>query len=133
MTTPAPYDWTMKRGDLLPSIRAQLGTRPDGPDGDLVPTNLTGMSSCTFVMVQVDATTTPKVVEGDAHVVTGLQPDGTTLTAADGWVEYDWLAGDTDVVGDYEAEWETLWGTKPRTFPQETVHTVRINPDRGGA
>jgi hypothetical protein len=132
VTTPTAYDWTMKRGDLLPSIRAQLGTRPGGPDGDLVPTDLTDMTACTFVMVQVDAGGTPKTVEGAAHVVEGEQPDGTVLTPADGWVEYDWLPGDTDTVGDYEAEWETRWGTKPQTFPQETVHTIRINPDRGG-
>lgn len=135
MTTPSGYDWTMKRGDLLPSIRAQLGTRPGGPGTSLVPTDLTGMTSCRFVMQQVEvvAPAVAKTVLGAARVVTGVQRDGATLTAADGWVEYEWTAGDTDVVGDYEAEWETLWGGKPQTFPQETVHTVRINPDRGGA
>lgn len=138
MTTPAAPDATWKRGDLRPSIRAQLTTNAG-------PVDLTNMTSALFVMLQVadldgNVPVTPKYVEGAAVVVTGPQPDGTTLTAADGWLEYAWAAGNTDTVGDYEAEWETLWPplvaggvNRPQTFPQETVHTIRIVPDRGGA
>jgi hypothetical protein len=116
-------DWTMKRGDRLPSIRAQLSTK-NGP------VDLTSAVSVLFVMVGVNGVA--KTVQGAATIV--IDPAATpALTAASGVVQYNWAVGDTTVVGDYEAEWEVMWpGNKAETFPQETVHTISVVSDRGG-
>ena len=51
----------------------------------------------------------------------------TIVTALTGVVQYDWQAGDTDVVGIYLAEWIITSAAKERTFPAASYDIVNIS------
>lgn len=63
-----------------------------------------------------------------------VDAEANVLSAEDGTVEYRWIAGDTDLAGDYYAEWEVLWsdGTK-ETFPTIDYDIVHISGDLDGS
>lgn len=103
----------IKKGDLLPKIS---GTCEDANG----PVDLTTASSVRFLM-GLPGSSTNKVAAPAAFV---SKPDGT--------VEYAWVSGDTDTVGEYDAEFEVTWpGTKPETFPNRGYIKVSITADRG--
>jgi hypothetical protein len=58
----------------------------------------------------------------------------TILSPTAGTVEYQWAPGDTNLAGDYYAEWEVLWsdGTK-ETFPTIDYDIVHISGDLDGS
>jgi len=90
---------SIKQGDRRPAAPATIKR------GTAI-VDLTNATSVTFKLRRksfVDLT-----VDAEADI----------LSAVDGTVEYRWAVGDTDLAGEYQAEWEVLWsdGT-PETFP----------------
>lgn len=83
--------WLVKKNNSGKALRAQL--RDDNG-----PVNLTG---CTlvFIMRKVGATTNK------------VTSPATITAAATGEVKYDWITGDLDTPGDYEAEFEVTFPT----------------------
>lgn len=106
----------LKRNDLRPRFRVQLTQTNPALPTEQIPVDLTDAASIDFKMG--DGTTT---VEGPASFV----------DRTEGIVEYVWTAGDTDTAGDFNCEFEVMWGSEPQTFPSAGYFTVRINPDLG--
>lgn len=112
-------DFNIKRGDTSPAIESEL----QDTDGNAV--NLTG-ATVRFLMKERGGDLT---VDGEAD----LAADPTT-----GVVSYSWVAavgetpGDTDVAGEYDAEWEVTFsdGTV-QTFPNSTYLSVSVKKDLG--
>lgn len=47
-----------------------------------------------------------------------------------GEVSYDWQAGDTDTVGEFDLEVEAMWpGTRPQTFPVKGYAVLIVEDD----
>lgn len=92
-------DFTIGEDDILPAIAATL------KDELGVAVNLTGA--------------TVKFHMGIAGQAPKINAAATVDNAASGTVHYDWVSGDTDTPGTYEAEWEVTYtvGTKIITFP----------------
>ena len=63
-----------------------------------------------------------------------VNAEATVLAAASGSVEYRWADGDTDIAGEYLAEWEVTWsdGTT-ETFPTIDYDIVLITSDLDGS
>lgn len=112
-------DYTLKTGDLTPSISATL----IDAGGDAL--DIEGVD-VTFIMTLIDAT--EPTVE---RLATNLQvTDGTD--GSKGKVRYDWVSGDTEVEGGYRAEWQADFAEGPGTFPNQDYSMVAIIPDLGG-
>lgn len=113
-------DFNIKRGDTSPAISSELQDN----DGQVV--DLTG-AEVRFLM---------KERGGTALTVDGTADIGSPATA--GVVSYTWVApigetpGDTDVAGEYDAEWEVTFadGTV-QTFPNSRHLEVLIKRDLG--
>ncbi len=104
------YDFTIKKGDLLPAITATLSDANGVVD-------LTG-STVKFIMTSVRSST-PQV--NAAAVI---------VSPTAGSVRYDWAGTDTNTPGDYKAEWEvTLPSTKKLTFPNDGYLWVQVIGD----
>lgn len=55
-----------------------------------------------------------------------------TVTANRGIATYTWQAGDTDTVGEYNAEVQVMWPVdKPQTFPANRYFTISVQKDLG--
>ena len=91
-------DFKIKTGDLEPSIQQTL-TDQNGAVRDL-----TGRTITLSWKREGDTVTETRsaTIVGDATL---------------GVVKYDWVTGDTDVAGIYNAEWVTTAGGSPDTFP----------------
>jgi hypothetical protein len=100
-------DFHLKAGDLLPALTAAL------KDGNGSPIDLTG-ATVTFRMRKRGATAL--TVDAAASVV----------SAAAGTVRYDWLSGDTDTHGLYDAEFRCELTGGRETVPNDRYITVRI-------
>lgn len=100
-------DFHLKAGDLLPALTAAL------KDGNGAPIDLTG-ATVTFRMRKRGATAL--TVDAAASVV----------SAAAGTVRYDWLSGDTDAHGLYDAEFRCELAGGRETVPNDRYITVRI-------
>lgn len=87
----------IKQNDTVPSIRATL-QNGNGDPVDLI------NATVRFHMRAIGANNT--TVDAAAVVV----------SAADGIVQYNWIADDTDTIGSYQAEFEV-------TYPDSTVET----------
>lgn len=102
--------FNVKQGDLLPSLSAILKT----VDGVVI--DLTTATSVLFRMWQQKTAPTFKVNAAAVVVV-----------PAAGSVRYDWVGTDTDVVGDFRAEFVITWpGPKKQTVPTVGQFTVRV-------
>lgn len=100
----------LKQNDTQPALRAQL------KDGDDVPIVLTG-ATIRFHMRTISGT-----VKVDAAA--------TIITAANGIVQYNWQAADTNTIGTYQAEFEvTYQDTTIETFPNSGYIRVEITDD----
>lgn len=102
-------DFNIKAGDLLPAITAALRD----PNGE--PIDLTG-ATVTFRMRKRGATA---LTVDDAATVVG--------TATAGNVRYDWLAGNTDAHGLYDAEFRAELPGGRETFPNDRFISVKIH------
>lgn len=103
----------MKKGDLLPDITTQLL----GTDG--LPLDLSVVVSVTFIM---------KTKEG----VSLVERAATVVTPVEGRVRHTWVAGDTDVIGEHNVEWRTIFpGTKPLTIPSRGFDQIVIGARLG--
>lgn len=107
-------DFSIKRNDRLPAIRAQLMIAETEQ-----PVDLTNALSVKFIMTTAVGAV-PKI--SAAAVIEA------PLTA--GIVRYDWAAVDTAIPGEFLAEWEVTWtGGKKQTFPTGSYHTIAILAD----
>lgn len=105
-----PDDFSIKSGSTEPAL--VVGLLDNGE-----PLNLTGAT----VRIRMRSVLGgPLVVDSPAAV---LAP------ATDGVVSYQWTAGDTDEVGDYEVEFEvTFSGGAEQVFPNDGYVNVSIEP-----
>ena len=103
--------FTIKRGDLLPAYRART------LDKDATtPVNLNTATSVLLIM------------RGPVTVTGAMTKEDQTSNT--GWVNRDWVSGDTDIVGNYRAEIEVTWaGGKKQTFPAYGYALVVISDD----
>ena len=105
----------VKRNDTEPLEAILLG----GTGNKLKPFDLTGASSVTFRMEQIDGT---KSVTGACVIV----------DADAGEVRYNWAAGNTDTAGGYRVEFEVVWpGGRSRTFPNKGYGELFVVADLG--
>lgn len=103
--------FVIKRNDLSPSILVTLY------DGDGVVQDITGNNGVRFHMRDADGT-----VVIDAAM--------TVVSASGGQVRYDWVSGDTDTAGSYEAEVEVTYAdNKPETFPNSGYIAIQMDAD----
>ena len=103
-------DFTIKQGDLKPSISATLSD-------SVGVVNLTGYA----VRFHMRHSVTKQIKVDAAAVI---------VSAAAGTVRYDWVSGDTDDDGVFQAEWEATGAdTKPITFPNDGYLTVAITEE----
>jgi hypothetical protein len=102
---------TIKQGDLRPSIKTPLGTLQD--DGSISPDNLTG---CTVVL---NATLGNQKIITDAPV--------TIVDAANGQVQYDFQSGNTNQVGDLQAEFKVTDSLgRPERYPNNGNFVIKV-------
>lgn len=104
----------IKQNDTAPKIQATLR---DGND------DVVNLASCAvvFIMKALGATT-PKVNRGAAVID----------NAAGGVVSYQWVAADTDTVGEYDAEWEVTFPSGlVETFPNDDYNRVIVTEELG--
>jgi hypothetical protein len=107
-------EFTIKRGSRLPRIRA---TVPGAQEGG--PVDLSGVTAVQFVMA-------------DMKGVLKVNAAGAVLDAAERIVEYAWAAADTEVAGEYEAEFMlTFTGGEQMRVPTDGYIIVRVVPDKG--
>jgi 5-hydroxyisourate hydrolase-like protein (transthyretin family) len=102
-------DFYIKQGDTSPSFEVTL------LDADRVAVDLTGAT------VQFRMSTRA----GVAPVIDELAD---IISAADGRVAYNWVAGDTDDAGTYLAEF-VITDPYQETFPNTRYLTVEIKPN----
>lgn len=99
---------SMKQGDTLPELLVQIL----GPTG--TPLDLTSATSVTFRM----RTKAGIVLVERAAIV---------QIAAEGRARFVWQAGDTDAIGEHDAEWTIAFpGAKEVTIPNNGYDTIRI-------
>ena len=102
----------IKRNDLSRSLKSYLRASPAS--------NFTG-ATVVFNMSTKDGT--KKITRGTASL--GNDADGDFAT-------YDWQAGDTDTLGDYEGEFEVILASgKPETYPNDNFIDILITKDLG--
>lgn len=107
-------DFYLKEGDTSPSIKLLL-QRADGTKPDL--------TGATVLFHMRDAATGTVKVNSGVMSVNGSASDHDS-------VQYDWVAGDVDTAGDYEAEVEvTLSSGKVETFPNAGYKSIKIMKD----
>lgn len=98
----------MKEGDRLPALRMQL------LDSTGAPIDLTAASSVTFRM------------RNSSGALVAMAGTATIITAATGYVQYAWGAGDTGAVGGYVAEWVCDFSGLALTVPTNGYVTVQV-------
>lgn len=101
----------IKEGDTSPELQATL------KDAEGSAIDLTG-ASARFHM------------RAPGAAAAAVDAAATVVTAASGIVKYTWIAGDTDVAGRYEAEFEITFGDGSiESFPNRGYIPVRISSD----
>lgn len=104
-------DFTIKRGDTFPFLRAVLSDA-NGP------VDLTG---ATVKVILKTPGLSGTVVVNDVCTITN---------AANGIVEYEWDPADTATVNTLDAEWQVTWAdAEVTTFPNEGFKSVAITQD----
>lgn len=106
--------YVIKQHDLEPPFRVRL------LDGTTPVANLDDADSLRFIVANRAG------VKIDAAIVPVAPQTGTNV----GWVEYQWVSGDTDTVAAYDAEVEVTWpGTRPQTFPVGSYIKLEVKKD----
>jgi hypothetical protein len=107
--------YVMKQNDLEPSLELQL------LDGS-TPIDLTSVVDVLFLMKA------RRALKATGSMTVADQ----TILGNTGIVRYDWTQGDTDTVGQFNAEVQVIWpGLRPQTFPANSYITVDIQKDLG--
>ena len=102
----------MKQGDRRPAMIATLGTL--NPDGTVTPDDLTGMT----VVLNMSLGNKPIIVDG-ACVINNPPTAGV--------VQYNWANGDTNTVGDCDAEFKVTDGSGlAKRYPNTDNFVVKI-------
>lgn len=105
----------LKQHDLRPVVQGTLYDPPVPPSTTYLATDLT---SCTVRLLWRHTTLLNVKFSASATIVG---------SPSNGVVQYQWVSGDTDVVGDYNVEWEVInAGGKPRTYPTKDYLLMRI-------
>lgn len=105
-------DFTIKQNDLLPEISGIC------QDAAGVAVNLTTATGVAFHMV------------ASVGGATKVNAAAVVVDATNGIVKYSWAGTDTNLVGDFLAEFEvTFPGPKQLTFPNDSNLTVSIVDD----
>jgi hypothetical protein len=107
--------FVIKRHDRRPRYRVKL-TQSDPSTGIQVPVDLSGASSVRFIMT------------GKSGVVV-VNSAADFVDPVNGIVEYAWADGDTATAGDFNVEFEVMWGDEPQTFPSYGYFTCKIVND----
>lgn len=109
-----PADFSIDVNDRLPSLVVQA------LDGNKVAIDLSAAVTASFHMTLADGS--GPVISGSC---TFLSP------RTNGWVQYDWAAGDTAVGGRYNAEVEFDFGSgKTMTIPNTKIKIqIDVNPE----
>lgn len=106
-----PY--TIKKGDTYPPLTINVTE-----DGD--PIDLTAADAVKIIL---------KTTAGTALTFTA-----TITNAMGGVIQYAWQAGDTAIVGSYNAEVEIEWAAgQYQTVPNDSYDSVTIMQDLGGS
>lgn len=104
--------FNIKKGDTEPSLEAVLR------DSQRQPRDLSNADEVRFHMKHVS--TQDVTVDASAAI----------MTASEGRVVYDWSAGDTDLAGRHEAEFEVTYdGGDVETFPNSGSIEVYVDED----
>lgn len=107
----------IKQYDLRPDLKVRL------LDED-VPVDLTNAAAARFIM-----SSRRRGIKVDATMTILDQTEEDTL----GVVSYAWADGDTDTVGDFNAEVQIMWPSgRPQTFPASGYIQVTVVKDLGG-
>lgn len=118
----------LKQNDTSPALMRQMLNAA----GD--PINLTG-ATAVFNMASIFGVMTCSAKP--AVIFTGTLPaelGGATVTAADGWLRYNWDAADTDTAGIFAAEFQVTYaGGAIETAPNGSHETVVITPEISAA
>lgn len=106
-------EFTIKQNDTSPALKIQC------IDNSGTAIDITG-ADVEFHMID-DADGTEKVNSSS----------GTTITdASNGYVQYEWSTGDTDTVGQYDAEFQVTYSDGTiETFPNNGFITVNIHEE----
>lgn len=100
----------IKQNDTSPTLRASLTDY----NGNSI--NITG---ATVMLHMIDLSGTVKV-----------NTACTINDASGGIVDYEWVAGDTDTVGTYKAEWEVTYADSTvETFPNNGHETIVVTEE----
>lgn len=104
----------IKRGDRKPYVKAALRLI----DGNTATAYDLSSSTVRFIL--------RKKGEGVAAINVALS-GGELVDVANGQVQYQWQSGDTDILGDYHAEFEvtTLSGEKLTFWDLRTISQIR--------
>jgi hypothetical protein len=105
-------DYTVKQGDTLPPLRGSLYDA----DGTLV--DLAG-ATVTFTMGAQPGTPT-------------VAAAATIVDAANGVVEYNWVAADTAIAGNFFGEFQVVFANGSiETFPNDTYIAILVKAELG--
>lgn len=111
--------FTIKQGDTLPVLRRRF----EDESGGVI--DLEAASSVTFRMRPFRRSVVVLEAAANIEEANPTDPDATQ-------VAYTWAAGDTDVAGTYEAEWEIVFATGDvLTVPNDRSMIVEIVPQLG--
>lgn len=109
--------FTVKQHDTAPSYVVDLADE-FGLPGE-TPINLTTATSVKFLMRETGGTGAPKVTAAM-----------TIVDAANGRVQHDWGATDTDTVGTFDIEFEITWSDGTiETVPNDSYLSVEVVDD----
>jgi hypothetical protein len=109
---------TINRGDLFPPLKRTL-QKQNETTGIWETIDLTNATSVTMFMVS-GATE----IYGACVIVS---------PRTSGKVEYEWAAGDTEISGSYQQQFEILWSNgKTQTVPNKNYDTFIIQDDLAG-
>lgn len=105
-------DFYIKQNDLLPILQAVCKNETTG-----LPEDLTAATGVRFHMIKPGAS------------VEKVDNDASFGDKALGEVNYTWGSGDTDEVGEYDAEFEVTFSSGILTFPNWKQLKIKVTGD----
>lgn len=110
----------IKRNDTLPALLISIKTR--GDLNEVIPFSLTGVSACTFSMI--DSCGSLKVSSANAQIV----------LASGGTLQYNWSTEDTDTDGKFTGEFELFFnGGAKMSVPTLGAIDIHVIKDINGS